>query len=89
MNGDDFMKKIFESDWVFRGESADKISVFQFENEDEFWEFSDMNHMEKCEYFGVFDTSGYEVAPGATGYSYDFEYNCSFVIMTETQTLNV
>jgi hypothetical protein len=83
------MKKIFESEWVFHDDYSQQVTVFQFENEDEYWEFSTMNHMEKCEYFGVFDTSGYEVAPGAMGYSYDFNYNSSFVTMTETQSLNV
>lgn len=83
------MKKIFESGWVYHDKSADRVVVFQFENDDEYWEFSNMNFMERCEYFGVFDIFGYEVAPGAMGYSYDFENSLSFVTMIETQTLNV
>lgn len=83
------MKKIFESGWVAQGETADKIHVFQFESEDEFWEFEAMNHIGRCDYFGVFDQALYEVAPGALYYTYRFDSNISFVIMYETQGFNV
>lgn len=83
------MKKIFESEWVHDDECSDKIHVFQFENEDEFWEFDEMNHTERCEYFGVFDNSGYFIEPGGTYEEYTFEYNMSFVMMFERRGLNV
>lgn len=83
------MKKIFESDWVHRDECSDKVHVFQIENDDEFWEISEMSHEEKCKYFNVFDSSGYEVAPGAVYHTYDFDNNISFVTMFETRGLNI
>ena len=86
---DNGMKKIFESGWVHYDECSDKVHVFQFENEDEFFEFSDMNHMERCEYFNVFDNTGSFIEPGGTYKEYEFEYNMSFVTMFERIGLNV
>ena len=83
------MKKIFESEWIAHDECADKIHVFQIESDDEFWAISDMSHEEKCQYFNVFDSHGYEVAPGGVYNTYEFDNNISFVTMFETQGLNI
>lgn len=83
------MKKIFESHWNIHDESGDRVYVYEIENDDEFWEIEAMNHKEKCEYFNVFDESGYDVAPGAVYYTYDFYNNISFVTMYERKAFNV
>ena len=85
------MKKIFESDLHNYDdyESAERVIVYQIESDDEYWDFSNMSHKERCEHFGVFDEGGYDVAPGARYYTYSFDYTTRYVIMYETAALNV
>lgn len=83
------MKKIYESPLNSWDESAEKIHIFALENDDEYWELESMSFEEKCEYFGVRESMGWSVAPGAVGYSYDFIVKGYHVIMIETSTLNV
>ena len=83
------MKKIFESQWNSWDETAEKIHVYELENDQEYWEFEAMSHEEKCEYFDVFDQSGYEVRPGAVYYTYVFDHTCHHVVMYERGALNV
>ena len=85
------MKKIFESDLHNYDdyESAERVIVCQIESDDEYWDFANMSHKERCEYFGVFDEGGYDVAPGARYYTYSFDYTTRYVIMYETVALNV
>ena len=84
------MKKIFESDyngWSIEG--ADRIYVYELENEDEFWEFESMSHKQKCRYFDVFDESGYDIMPGAKYYTYEFINTGKHIIMCETAAYNI
>ena len=83
------MKKIFESEWNSWDESAEKIHIFELENDDEFWMLEDMSFEERCDHFGVRESMGWSVAPGAVGYSYSFIVKNYHVIMIETGTLNV
>lgn len=85
------MKKIYESEFHSHTnyESAERIIVYQLAGDDEYWDFSNMNHKERCDYFGVFDEGGYNVAPGARYYTYSFDYSTSHVIMYETIAMNV
>lgn len=85
------MKKIYESEFYSHTnyESAERLILYQFEDDDEYWDFSDMTHKERCDYFGVFDQRGYDVAPGARYYTYAFDYSLSHVIMYETSAMNV
>ena len=83
------MKKIYESPLNGWDESAEIIHVYELENDDEFWDIHEMSFKEKCEYFGVFDQTGYFVEPGAKYYRYSFSVKCNHVIMTETVAYNV
>ena len=83
------MKKIFESELNGWNESAERIHIYVLENDDEYWEFEDMTHKEKCEYFNVFDETGYAVLPGATYHTYDFHSTVNHIVMIETIALNV
>lgn len=82
------MKKIFESKIYGECESAEKVHVYQIDN-DEFWKFYTMSHEERCEELGVFDESDYEVAPGAVYRAYKFELFNNHIVMVETVALNV
>lgn len=83
------MKKVFESEWNSWDESAEKIHVFEFESDEEYWELHDMSYDERCDYFGVREVMGWSVAPGAVGYTYSFIIKPYHMIMIETGTLNV
>jgi hypothetical protein len=86
------MKKIFESEFYNYDnhcESVERVVVYQILDEDEYWNFSNMSHQERCEYFGVFDESGYDVMPGARYCTYSFDYSLSHVIVYETLSINV
>ncbi len=83
------MKKIYESPLNGWDESAERIYVYELENVDEFWELSDMTFEEKCEYFGVFDQTGYFVLPGAQYFTYEFHVTRKHVTVTETVAYNV
>ena len=82
------MKKIFESKLYSECEFPEKVHVYQIEN-DEFWKLYTMSHKERCEKFGVFDKSDYEVAPGAVYRAYKFELFNHHIVMVETIALNV
>jgi hypothetical protein len=85
------MKKIYESELhnYDNYESAEKVIVYQITSEDEYWDFSNMTHKERCEYFNVFDEGRYYVAPGARYRTYSFDYSTRHVIMYETIAMNV
>ena len=83
------MKQIFKSSLNGWDESAERVYVYAIESNDEFWSFYTMSHEERCEMFGVFDESGYEVAPGATYHTYQFELTSNHIIMIDTIALNV
>lgn len=83
------MKKIFESKLNVCGNDtqAERIHVYAFDNKDEWWEFIDMSHEDKCEYFGIYEHG--EVAPGERYYCYDFEVTSAHLIMSEQIAYNV
>lgn len=83
------MKKIYESPLNGWDESAEIIHVYELDDADEFWKLYEMTFEEKCEYFGVFDQTGYIVAPGAKYYTYSFAVERKHVIMIETVSYNV
>lgn len=83
------MKQIFDSNYYGDDDSAERIYVYALESIDEFWELQSMSHNEKCELFGVFDESGYEVMPGAIYYTYTFDVSLHFITMCETMAINV
>lgn len=82
------MKKIFESELnstdYYR---AEKVYVYALEDNDEFWELTDMEHEELCDYFDVYEECG--VLPGAPFHRYDFDLHGDHVIMVETIAYNV
>lgn len=81
------MKKIFESGLRGEGESAEKIHVYEFTSEDEYWEFINLSFNEKCEYCGVNEETC--VAPGALFHNYMFDNSGTYVVMYETVAYNV
>lgn len=85
------MKKIYESEFHNHSnyESVERVIVYQLESDEEYWEFSSMTHGRRCSLFGVFDETGYDIAPGARYYTYAFDYSCNYVIMYETISMNV
>lgn len=82
------MKKIFESP-LNGWESAERVHVYAFEKSEEFWEFSEMSHDERCALFNVFDESGTNVRPGAMYHTYVFDYSTLHVIMYEKIYYNI
>lgn len=88
--GDD-VKKLFESDLHGHNESASKVTVYLFngDTDEEFWELYNMSHTGLCDFFNVFDEGGYDVMPGATYHTYDYQFTGDYLIMTETVALNV
>lgn len=83
------MKKIYESPLHGWDESAERIYVYELEDSDEFWKLYEMTFEERCEYFGVFDQTGYFVAPGAKYYTYEFHLTRKHIIMMENVAYNV
>lgn len=83
------MKKILESQWNSWDERAEKVHVYELENDEEFWAFDEMTYEEKCEYFNVFDQSGYDVRPGAVYYTYAFYHTAHHVVMYERCAINI
>lgn len=83
------MKKLFESEYSGFDESATMVTVYQFETPEEKQEFYEMEHDDRCSYFDVFDQSGYEVAPGATYHTYNFEISDGILLMYDRIALNV
>lgn len=83
------MQKIYESPLHGWDESAERIYVYEFEDDDEYWKLACMNFTEKCEYFGVIDEIGRFVEPGAKYYSYEFHTTRKHITVTETVAYNV
>lgn len=83
------MERIYKSPLNGCGESAERIYIYTMDSDDEYWEISNMSHEEKCEYFDVFDETGYHIAPSAVSHSYEFTLTSHHVIITETLTRNV
>lgn len=83
------MKQIFKSKLNGWSESAERVYVYAIESDEEFWRFYTMSHEERCEEFGVFDESSYDVAPGAMYHTYRFELSSNHIIMIDTIALNV
>ena len=81
------MKKIFESNWRSEDESAQKIHVYEFTSEEEFWKFERLSFNEKCEYCGVSEDTC--VMPGALYHTYMFDNSTTYVVMYETAAYNV
>ena len=84
------MKKIFESKYyTIDGEDAEKVYVFKLDNDDEYWQLSNMSFEEKCEYFDVHYISSFGVAPGNVYYSYVFDIGLNHAVMYERTSYNV
>lgn len=83
------MKKLFESNYSGFDESATKVTIYEFESEEECQEFYEMEYSERCSYFNVFDESGYEVMPGASYHTYDFSITGGILVMFDRIALNV
>ena len=83
------MKKIYESPLNGHddGERAERVHVYEIENEQEFWAFDSMSYEEKCAYFNV--RTWYGAMPGQTYYTYEFDHTCHHVIMYECIAVNV
>ena len=83
------MQKIYESPLHGWDESAERIYVYELEDDEEYWMFSGMTFEEKCDYFKVFDQTGYFVMPGAKYYTYKFHLTLNHITVTETVAYNV
>jgi len=83
------MKKVFESELRGFSESASKIYVYEFEDEQEVSKFFKMEHDELCDIMGVYEEYYFEVDPGARYHRYAFDMADGFLVMMETIALNV
>ena len=83
------MKKIYESPLNGWDDSAERVHVYALENDEEFWEIEGMNHIDRCDYFDVFDETGCHVLPGGVVHTYSFDISTKHVIVYETISLNV
>lgn len=83
------MERIYESPLNGWDESAERIYVYALESDDEYWELNEMSHEEKCEYFNVFDQTGYFVMPGAIYHTYAFSLYSTHIIVREYVAYNV
>ena len=83
------MKKIYESPLNSWDESAERVTVFALESDEEFFELDAMNHMEKLEYFGLYECTGWAVAPGDVSCTYSFNLSGHHMTVYECLTLNV
>ena len=81
------MKKIFESEWHGDGDSAEKIHVYEFTSEEEYWKFDALSFNEGCWYCGVSEEGC--VMPGALYHKYWFDHSTTYVVMYETAAYNV
>ena len=86
---DDLVKKLYESEYRGFDESATKVTVYEFDSEEERDEFYELEHQERCSCFNVFDESGYEVSPGASYHTYYFEISNGILVMHDVLSLNV
>ena len=97
------MKHIYTSPLCGWDESANRVFVYELENDEEIcsaddaavradeeiWDFREMTFEEKCDLFNVYEEPDYSVAPGAMYHRYNFDLTGTHVIMTETIALNV
>ena len=83
------MQNIYESALNGWDESAERIYVYALESDEEFWKLYEMTFEERCEHFGVFDQTGYIIAPGAKYYTYAFHLTRKHMVVTETVAYNV
>lgn len=83
------MKKIYESKLNGWDESAERISVYALENDDEYWDLNRMTFDEKCEYFNVYEEPGYAVIPGGLYHRYDFVLSQNHITVIENISYNV
>ena len=81
------MKHIYTSPLCGWDESADRIYVYELENDEEVLDFEEMSFEEKCDLFGVKEE--HDVMPGALYHRYDFICTGNHIIMTETVAYNV
>ena len=83
------MKNIFKSALNGLDESAERIYVYAFENDKEYYDVNNMTFEELCDYFDVFDEAGYHIAPGGFSHTYSFNVTASHVIMCEVFVHNI
>ena len=83
------MKKVYESKINCVSESAEQITLYALDSQEEREELDELTHGELCDALGVFDQMGYEVAPGAIYHTYNFEITDAFLIVKETVARNV
>lgn len=83
------MKMIYESPLNGWNESAERVYLYALEDDEEYWEFSEMTFKEKCDYFRVFDQTGHFVMPGAMYHTYEFNLTSNHIMMIETVAYNV
>lgn len=81
------MKHIYTSPLRGWDESADRVFVYELENDEEVWDFEEMSFEEKCDLFGVREEN--DVMSGALYHRYDFHCAGSHIIMTEVVACNV
>ena len=81
------MKHIYTSPFCGWDESADRVYVYELENDEEVLDFEEMSFEEKCDLFGVREE--HDVIPGALYQRYDFHRTGSHIIMTEIVAYNV
>ena len=81
------MKHIYTSPLSGWDESADRVYVYELENDEEFLDFEEMNFEEKCDVVGVREE--YDVMRGALYHRYDCHCTGSHIIMTEVVACNV
>ena len=82
------MKKIYESPLNGWDESAERIHIYELENDDEYWDLKEMSFNELQEHFGMYEPC-WEVRPGAMYSRYDFKVTGNHVIIMETVAYNV
>lgn len=81
------MKKIFESELHGWDESAERVHVYELENEDEYEAIEEMSHWQRCELFNV--SEEWNVMPGAMYHRYYFHLGGNHIVMTEHVAYNV
>ena len=83
------MKMIYESPLNGWDESAERIYLYELESDEEYWKFYEMKFEEKCDFFRVFDQTGYFIMPGAKYYRYEFKLTSNHIMMIEKVAYNV
>jgi len=83
------MTKLYETNYYGFDESATKAIVYAFDSLEERDEFYDLEHDERCDFFGFFDQSGCIVMPGGQYHTYHFEQSNGLLVVYDTLSLNV